>query len=63
MLYVSHTAQHQMTGLLVTVSHPNAKTLGYEAEVCNHLTAMPDKTLPVWSCNIHFTLRKTKTRA
>jgi hypothetical protein len=33
MLYISHTAQHQMTDLLVTVSDLNAKTLGYEAEV------------------------------
>jgi hypothetical protein len=33
MLLVSHTAQYQMTGLLVTVSELKAKTLGHEAEV------------------------------
>jgi len=33
MLSVSHTAQYQMTGLLVTVSELIAKTLGHEAEV------------------------------
>jgi hypothetical protein len=33
MLSVSHTAQYQMTGLLVTVSGLKAKTLGHEEEM------------------------------
>jgi hypothetical protein len=33
MLSVSHTAQYQMTGLLVTFSELKAKTVGHEAEV------------------------------